>query len=164
MRIDQTDPRAGQLVMINEMQDFPLAGRGRLRKRFKQREEDRPVVQLSTGWFSHSQWMACDPCFAQERPQTPIPCAEERDPYWGIDKDHGYGFSGRRVGTGSRLFSVPSSFASLLLLSRAIRASTASLTRAVFCLMPVNVDARFNRTSSIFSVVLICNNTHKSHM
>ena len=147
-------------MVIDEMQDFPLAGGGSLRKRLKQREKFRSVVQLPAGQFSHDQWMACDLCFVQERTQSSIPCAKEREPYWRIDKDHGYGFSGRRLGTGSRLFSVPSSSASLLLLSRAIRASRPSLTRAVFCLIPVKADAWFSRASSILSVVLICYNMY----
>ena len=151
-------------MVIDEMQDFSLAGRGSLRKRLKQREKDRPVVQLPAGQFSHDQWMAGNLRFTQERPQSSIPCVKERHPYWRIDKDHGYGFLGCRRGTDSRLFSVPSSSASLLLLSRAIRASRPSLTRAVFWLIPVKVDAWFSRESSILSVVLICYNMYKLYI
>ena len=83
------------------------------------------------------------------------------DAQFDLNGDGEIGFSERRLGTGNRLFSVPSSSASLLLLSRAIRASRPSLTRAVFCLIPVKVDARFSRASSILSVVHICYNMHK---
>jgi len=59
-----------------------------------------------------------------------------------------------------RLFSVPPSLASRLLLSRAIKASKPSRTKEVFSLMPVNRDAFSNILSSMFSVVLICINVH----
>ena len=83
------------------------------------------------------------------------------DAQFDLNDDAEVGFSGRRLGTGSRLYSVPSSSASLLLLSRAIRASRPSLTRAVFCLIPVELDALFSRASSILSVVCICYNMYK---
>ena len=161
MRVDQADPRGGEPVVFDEVQDLAFAGGGCLRKRLKQRQKLRSVGQPAAREFPDDQRMACDPRFAQERPQSSIPCTKERDPDWRIDQDHGYGLSGHRRGTGNRLVSVPSSSASRLLLSRAIRDSRPSLTRAVFCLIPVNVDARFNRASSIFSVVRICYNMHK---
>ena len=61
MRVGQADPRGGQPVVIDEMQDLPLAGGGSLRKRLKQREKFRPVVQLPACEFSDDQWMTYDP-------------------------------------------------------------------------------------------------------
>src|SRR4030066_1698904 len=52
-------------------------------------------------------------------------------------------------------FSVPPSFASLLLLSMAINASNPSLTSVVFSLMPVSFETFLIRLSSMFKVVLI---------
>src|SRR4030043_905891 len=52
-------------------------------------------------------------------------------------------------------FSVPPSFASLLLLSIAINASNPSLTSVVFSLMPVSFETFLIRLSSMFKVVLI---------
>src|SRR4030066_2435977 len=52
-------------------------------------------------------------------------------------------------------FSVPPSFASLLLLSIAINASNPSLTSVVFSLMPVSFETFSIRLSSMFKVVLI---------
>src|SRR4030042_3592505 len=51
--------------------------------------------------------------------------------------------------------SVPPSFASLLLLSIAINASSPSLTSVVFSLMPVSLETFLSRPSSMFKVVLI---------
>lgn len=70
-----------------------------------------------------------------------------------------YAFAGLRLGTGCRSFSVPSSFASRLLLSRATNASKPSLTRTVFSLIPVNempfpIGRRLY--SALFSCALIC--------
>ena len=59
-----------------------------------------------------------------------------------------------------RLFSVPPSLASRLLLSRAIKASKPSRTKEVFSLTPVSRDAFSNILSSMLSVVLICINMH----
>jgi len=59
-----------------------------------------------------------------------------------------------------RLFSVPPSLASRLLLSRAIKASKPSRTKEVFSLTPVSRDAFSNILSSMLSVVLICINVH----
>src|SRR3990170_6387083 len=55
----------------------------------------------------------------------------------------------------SNFFSVPPRFASLLLLSLAISASSPSLTRKVFSLMPVNFVALSSNLSSMLRVVLI---------
>src|SRR4030043_789849 len=52
-------------------------------------------------------------------------------------------------------FSVPPSFASLLLLSIAINASNPSLTMVVFSLMPVSFETFLIRLSSMFKVVLM---------
>src|SRR4030042_5177756 len=52
-------------------------------------------------------------------------------------------------------FSVPPSFASLLLLSIAINASNPSLTSVVFSLIPVSFETFLIRLSSMFKVVLI---------
>src|SRR4030043_1778478 len=52
-------------------------------------------------------------------------------------------------------FSVPPSFASLLLLSIAMSASKPSLTSVVFSLMPVSFETFLIRLSSMFKVVLI---------
>ena len=49
-----------------------------------------------------------------------------------------------------------------LALSRAIKASKPSRTRAVFSLMPVSCDAFSKIWSSMFNVVLICINMHKT--
>jgi hypothetical protein len=61
-----------------------------------------------------------------------------------------------------RLFSVPPSLASRLLLSRAIKASKPSRTKAVFSLTPVSRDALSNILPSMFSVVRICINMHET--
>ena len=58
---------------------------------------------------------------------------------------------------GFNFFSVPPNMASLLLLSRAIKAFKPSLTKEVFSLTPVNFDALPINLSSIFNVVLIIN-------
>src|SRR4030042_1140122 len=60
-----------------------------------------------------------------------------------------------RRGIISSFFSVPPSFASLLLLSMAINASNPSLTSVVFSFMPVNLETFLIRLSSMFKVVLI---------
>src|SRR4030065_1339868 len=52
-------------------------------------------------------------------------------------------------------FSVPPSFASLLLLSIAMSASKPSLTSVVFSLMPVSFETFLIKLSSMFKVVLI---------
>src|SRR4030067_977925 len=68
-------------------------------------------------------------------------------------------------------FSVPPSFASLLLLSIAMSASNPSLTSVVFSLMPVSFETFLIRLSSMFKVVLIlpsemtiCINMHNSYI
>ena len=60
----------------------------------------------------------------------------------------------RRRGV-SNCFSVPPSLASLLLLSRAINASRPSLTKEVFSLIPVSLDAFSINSSSMIKVVLM---------
>lgn len=80
MRVDQADPRHGELVVFDEMQDFALAGRGRLRKRLKQRQKLGPVGQPAARKFTDDQRMARDPPFSQERLQSSISCTKERDP------------------------------------------------------------------------------------
>lgn len=87
-------------------------------------------------------------------------CSQVRHPYRGIGNDHVYFLADLLRGIGCRSLSVPPSSASLLLLSRAIKASKPSLTREVFSLTPVNSEALFSISSSIFSVVLICINMH----
>ncbi len=62
--------------------------------------------------------------------------------------------------TGLREFSEPPSSASLLALSRAIKASRPNLTKDVFSLTPVSLDAFLIMSSSMFNVVLICINMH----
>src|SRR4030042_4024515 len=66
-------------------------------------------------------------------------------------------------------FSVPPSFASLLLLSIAMSASNPSFTSVVFSLIPVSFETFLIRLSSMFKVVLIlpsetciCINMHDS--
>src|SRR4030043_1214128 len=68
-------------------------------------------------------------------------------------------------------FSVPPSFASLLLLSTAMSASNPSLTSVVFSLIPVSFETFLIRLSSMFKVVLIlpsetcvCINMHNSYI
>ncbi len=78
------------------------------------------------------------------------------NPNRSINHNHGYYTDGLRRGIGWRSFSVPPSFASLLLLSRAISASNPSRTKEVFSLTPVKYDALFSISSSMFNVVLIC--------
>ncbi len=58
-------------------------------------------------------------------------------------------------------FSLPPNLASLLLLSREIRASNPSLTNDVFSLIPVNSEALLRIFSSMFMVVLICIDMHE---
>src|SRR3990172_3810219 len=76
-------------------------------------------------------------------------------PNRGVHKNHCYFSAGLLRGIISNSFSVPPSFASLLLLSLAINASSPSLTRVVFSLMPVNSEALSINLSSIFNVVLM---------
>ena len=82
------------------------------------------------------------------------------NPYRGIDDDHGYDFAVLRLGIGRRSFSVPPNLARRRLLSRAIKDSSPSRTKAVFSLMPVNRDASSKISSSMFSVVLMCMSMH----
>ena len=79
---------------------------------------------------------------------------EVRNPNRGIDKDH-HLIRVRLRGVMRSFFSVPASFDNLLLLSWAIRACKPSLTRDVFSLIPVNLEASLSISSSILSVVLI---------
>ena len=88
--------------------------------------------------------------------KLPVTLAQVDNPNGGINKDHRCFQAYLRLGTALRLFSVPPSFASRLLLSRAIKASRPSRTKDVFSLMPVNRDAFSNILSSMLSVVLIC--------
>ncbi len=82
------------------------------------------------------------------------------DPDRGVYQDHA-AFLERRRRIGSRLFSVPPSSARRRALSRAIRASSPSRTRAVFSSTPASLAALRSSVSSIFSVVLICMNMHQ---
>ena len=86
----------------------------------------------------------------------PASLAKVGNPNRSIDKDHIWPYAGLRLGMGRRFFSVPPSLASLLLLSRAIKASKPSRTKDVFSLTPVSRDAFSKILSSMLSVVLIC--------
>ena len=71
-------------------------------------------------------------------------------------------YAGLRRGMARSPFSDPPSLSSRLLLSRAIKASKPSRTRAVFSLTPTSLDAFSSILSSMFSVVLMCINMHTS--
>jgi len=73
-----------------------------------------------------------------------------------INNNHDYFVEDLRLGMAFNSFSVPPSLASRLLLSRAIKASSPSRTKAVFSEIPVRREAFSNILSSIFNVVLIC--------
>ena len=62
------------------------------------------------------------------------------------------------------LFSVPPSAARRLLLSFAMRASSPSLTKDVFSLIPVNFEALLISSSSIFKVVLMISSNNLNAM
>ena len=99
-------------------------------------------------------------CIEKQLTEMAAALTKMRNPYGGIDDDHGYDFAVLRLGIGRRSFSVPPSLARRLLLSRAIRDSNPSRTKAVFSLMPVNRDASSKILSSMFSVVLMCMSMH----
>ena len=81
------------------------------------------------------------------------------DPNRRIDESH-EALPERRLRTGRRSLSLPPSSARRRALSRAISASSPRRTSEVFSSMPVRLEARRSRRSSIFSVVLICINMH----
>jgi len=74
-----------------------------------------------------------------------IAISEVIDPNRSINKNHDYFFIDLRLEMECNSFSVPPSFASRLLLSRAIRASRPSRTKEVFSLIPVSREA-FSKT------------------
>ncbi len=77
-----------------------------------------------------------------------------------INNNHDYFLADLRLGVAFKPFSVPPSLASRLLLSRDIKASRPSRTKAVFSETPVKREASSNILSSMFNVVLICMMMH----
>ena len=85
-----------------------------------------------------------------------VALAKMIDPNGRINNNHNYFLADLRLGAAFNPFSDPPSLESRLLLSRAIKASRPSLTRAVFSEIPVRLEAFSIILSSIFSVVLMC--------
>jgi hypothetical protein len=90
----------------------------------------------------------------------PVACAKMIDPNGRINNNHNYFIADLRLGIAFNPFSVPPSLASRLLLSRAIKASRPSRTKAVFSETPVRREAFSIILSSMFNVVLICMMMH----
>ena len=90
----------------------------------------------------------------------PVASAKVVNPNRSVNNNHDYILADLRLGMVFNPFSVPPSLASLLLLSREIKASRPRRTKVVFSEIPVSREAFSNILSSMFNVVLICMMMH----
>ncbi|CAB5084234.1 hypothetical protein D3OALGA1CA_4138 [Olavius algarvensis associated proteobacterium Delta 3] len=120
------------------------------------------VFDCTAGQFTNDIWVTYNLGIHQQLFKLPIPFAEMSNPNRGIYKHHNGRYPDLRLGIGRKLSSDPPSLARRLALSRAIKASKPSRTKAVFSLTPVSFDAFSKIWSSMLSVVLICINMYNS--
>ncbi len=154
MGVDPADGFAVKPVVFDEDHGLLVRGELGLGQRIKKREDLFSLSDVSAGQFANDEFVPEDDSFIQNVGKVIVTLAEVIDPDGGVDKNHAA--EDRLLVAFFSFFSVPPSAASLFALSRAMSASSPRRTNAVFSETPVSLSASSRRSSSMFSVVLIC--------
>jgi hypothetical protein len=155
MHIDPANAAAPKTLSLDQAEDFLVFRHTSFGQLLKQAKDFSTISHGSARQFAHNERMHQDFITLEQVLQFRVPVSKVIHPHRGIYQGHAL-LPCRLLGTGSKAGSEAPSSARRRALSVAISASSPFRTREVFSVTPVSFAALFNRSSSIFNVVLIC--------
>ncbi len=160
MYIDPTEALIHKAMPFDERHGFLIFHDSRRWQLPKQLQNLGAPAEGTTCQFADDKRVTLNFGALQKRNQPDVAPAQMLHPDRGVDQYQRPSAAGRRRRIFRRRVSLPPKAASLLALSRAIKASSPACTTAVFSVIPVSCAACLSKVSLILSVVLICISMH----
>lgn len=160
MRVNPGDSDSEKLMLLEKRENLIVVRSDRGRHLLKIAEDLQPRSQVPASDLADHKWVHQHQAVEERLAELGISAPKMIHPDRGVDQYHRAEVFVCRRGAARKWGCVPPNAARRRAASRAINACNPARMSAVFSLIPVRRVASLMRSSSIFSVLLICISMH----